>query len=223
MHSELLNVVKEYALMRLEEERDYVKEKKCFPPLLNYRREHVETVVGLAETVAREVKCNEEICLVSAWLHDLGKCYNPRMTEDENLQRRKNHHKAGAEEAEEFLKILDVEHCFIQEVTLGIEKHVGLTRPEKEPIEPLTAAVLWDADKLSKIGITGWLHHIAYTIAYTQETHSYDDIILDNGLDTMEMIAKHLNTRVAEKLAENRLERYKSDLRYMRGALQGAF
>ena len=43
-----------------------------------------------------------------------------------------------------------------------ISRHVGLYRPpEAPPMEPLEVAVLWDADKLSKLGIQG----LAYTLS----------------------------------------------------------
>ena len=43
-----------------------------------------------------------------------------------------------------------------------IAKHVGLVIPA--PVEPLEAAVLWDADKLTKIGATAILLHTGHRV-----------------------------------------------------------
>jgi uncharacterized protein len=45
----------------------------------------------------------------------------------------------------------------------AIEKHVGLTTTE--PVEPLEAAILWDADKLTKLGATIVIHMSALLLA----------------------------------------------------------
>ena len=50
----------------------------------------------------------------------------------------------------------------------AIARHRGLWIAE--PVEPLEAAVLWDADKLSKLGATAVLHFVGGLITYGRGT-----------------------------------------------------
>jgi hypothetical protein len=55
----------------------------------------------------------------------------------------------------------------IDAVAEAIAKHKGLW--VTKPVEPL-AAVLWDADKLSKLGATAVLHFVGYSIMVGEGT-----------------------------------------------------
>src|SRR5690606_18767438 len=60
----------------------------------------------------------------------------------------------GAEEAERLLQASDFPQEKVNIVVDAIRQHEGMTRPAgAPPLQPLEAAVLWDADKLSKLGI----------------------------------------------------------------------
>jgi len=86
---------------------------------------------------------------------------------------------------------------------------------------PLSAAVIWDADKLSKIGWSAWLHFLAYTCNREREEQSLLELLHRDGLETMEMIFRNLNTEIAKKMAEKRLENYQKNLLHMEGVLRG--
>lgn len=118
----------------------------------NYRWEHIQAVVRLAICLAEQTGADREIVEAAAWLHDIRK----RGKDDD-------HAREGAIAAHQILSRTDFPPEKVDAVADAITKHVGLFT--NEPVEPLEAAVLWDADKLSKLGATAVLHFIGYQIA----------------------------------------------------------
>jgi uncharacterized protein len=115
------------------------KNDKTLP--FNYRWEHVQAVVGLALHLADLTGADREVVEASAWLHDICKG-------------EPNHGVAGARAARTLLEHTDFPAVKIDAVALAISLHVGLQRPPgAPPLQPLEAAILWDADKLSKLGV----------------------------------------------------------------------
>jgi uncharacterized protein len=114
----------------------------------NYRWEHVQAVVRLAVRLADLTGADREIVEAAAWLHDIAKGQS------------ENHAKDGAVAARRILAETDFPPGKIDAVADAIAKHRGLWIAE--PVEPLEAAVLWDADKLSKLGATAVLHFVGY-------------------------------------------------------------
>jgi len=109
---------------------------------LAYRWEHVRQVVGLALGIGSRVDADLEVLLAAAWLHDISKG-------------QPEHAAAGAVAARSFLATTDFPPEKIEAVATAIAQHEGLTRPVgAPPLEPLEAAVLWDADKVSKLGVS---------------------------------------------------------------------
>lgn len=120
-------------------ERWGVNRKREVP--FDYRWEHVKAVTALAIGLAQRLEGDLEIVEAAAWLHDVCK------TEP-------NHGIAGAKEAAAFLTHSDFPKAKIEAVSYAIARHVGLYRPKgAPPLAPLEAAILWDADKLSKLGV----------------------------------------------------------------------
>lgn len=110
------------------------------PIPFNHRWEHVAQVVALAVRLGRATGADAEIVEAAAWLHDVRK--------DEP-----NHGAAGAIAARQILEQTDFPTEKIEPVCEAIRLHVGLFRaPDAARLRPLEAAVLWDADKLSKLG-----------------------------------------------------------------------
>ena len=107
----------------------------------NYRWEHVTTVVTLALRLAGLTGADAEIVEAAAWLHDV------RKHPDGN-----RHPIAGAAFARDFLPATDFPPGKIEATAAAIADHMGLWRDE--PLTVLEAQVLWDADKLAKIGLT---------------------------------------------------------------------
>jgi uncharacterized protein len=121
----------------------------------NYRWEHVRAVVRLAMRLARLTGADAEIVEAAAWLHDIRK------------RGRDDHHGVeGAAAARKILAETDFPAGKIDAVTDAIAQHVGLI--SHQPIEPLEAAILWDADKLAKLGATAVVHFIGYRISHSE-------------------------------------------------------
>ncbi|MCB0000100.1 MAG: HD domain-containing protein [Anaerolineales bacterium] len=113
-------------------------------PAFNYRWEHVTAVVELATRLAEETGADPDIVVAAAWLHDIRKETGPR------------HPIEGAKFARSFLPKTDFPPQKIEAVAKAIEDHMGLWR--KKPLKNLESMVLWDADKLAKIGLTAVFH-----------------------------------------------------------------
>ena len=115
----------------------------CGMTPFEHRWEHVQAVVHLALWLAAELNADLEVTEASAWLHDIRK-----LDED--------HGNAGAQAAADILAGTDFPAEKIGSVVDAIRQHVGLARPSGAPaLKPLEAAILWDADKLSKLGVKG--------------------------------------------------------------------
>jgi hypothetical protein len=89
----------------------------------------------------------------------------------------------------------------------AIARHVGLTRtPDAAPMEPLEAAVLWDADKLTKLGVS--------VLAYNLSLRQFDGMMLaerhaELAKFTRKVLSKtvaSMNTAPARQLAEARYQ-----------------
>ncbi|MEZ4633449.1 MAG: HD domain-containing protein [Caldilineaceae bacterium] len=107
----------------------------------SYRWEHVQAVVGLAIHLAEQLDADCEVMEAAAWLHDICKM-EPQ------------HALVGAAEASVVLADTDFPPHKIAAVVDAIRQHEGMTRPEDAPpLTPIEAAILWDADKLSKLGV----------------------------------------------------------------------
>ena len=119
-------------------------------PPFNYRLEHVRAVVEIATELAAKSGADGEICLAAAWLHDMAKGFRE--------ERGDGHGRRGAVQAAAILRGTDFPQHKIRTVSEAIAAHVGLFRDE--PPEPIEAAVLFDADKLSKLGATSIVHFL---------------------------------------------------------------
>lgn len=108
-----------------------------------YRWEHVQAVVATALRLAALSGADTEVAEAAAWLHDV------RKTEPRHAQR-------GADFASDFLPTTDFPPAKVEAVARAIADHEGLWRDV--PLEALDSQVLWDADKLTKIGLLGALH-----------------------------------------------------------------
>jgi len=111
----------------------------------NYRWEHVTTVVTLTLRLAELTGADVETVEAAAWLHDICK-----------FSHGEQHPVAGAAFARDFLPTTDFPSGKIAAVAEAIADHMGLWR--EEPLTVLESQVLWDADKLAKIGLTAVFH-----------------------------------------------------------------
>jgi len=161
----------------------------------NYRWEHVQAVVRLAIRLAEVTGADREIVEAAAWLHDVAKPHS------------KDHGPDGAVATRRILAGTDFPPDKIDAVADAVEKHVGLFTDE--PVEPLEAAVLWDADKLSKLGATAVLHFIGYLVMMGEGTTIQWLERLPN-LSWLERTARSFHTAPARAAGQKRLETYRA-------------
>jgi uncharacterized protein len=162
------------------------------PLPFNYRWEHVQEVVRLALWLARTLGADLEIVEAAAWLHDVRK-------------EQPQHALVGAEAAAQILPTTDFPVSKIATVAEVIRKHEGMLRPKQaDPLLPLEAAILWDADKLSKLGVQALAlllsseNLIGQTLA--ERRLGFEDFVHN----TLNRTVKSMNTPPARQVAEQR-------------------
>ena len=162
----------------------------------NYRWEHVTTVVTLARRLAELTGADAEIVEAAAWLHDVCKYSHGN-----------RHPQAGAAEARAFLPTTDFPADKIEAVAEAIADHMGLWRDE--PLTALESQVLWDADKLAKIGLTAIFHWAGGWLA-GHEMRTLEALI-DRGraADWQTKTVASMHTAPARRAAAARLAAYR--------------
>ncbi len=167
-------------------------------PLYNYRLDHVEEVVNLAKYIAEGSSADMDLITLAAWLHDLAKPGVGGIPAQ-------HHGIVSAEMAEEILTQEKIDRKTIESVSDIIRKHVGLTL--KQPLEPLEAQILWEADKILKLGMIGFLQHILNGVRIfpgrsmkqiANETHEFLNLATD--------ITECMVTERGKAIAQERLK-----------------
>ena len=165
----------------------------------NYRWEHVQAVVRLAVRLADLTGADREVVDAAAWLHDIVK------------GRSEDHGRDGAIAARRILAETDFPSDKIDGVADAIAKHCGLW--VTAPVEPLEAAVLWDADKLSKLGATAVLHFVGGLVAYGRGTTGQilEELPGDDWIkpDWQEDTVRSFHTAPARAAARKRWEAFR--------------
>jgi uncharacterized protein len=151
------------------------------PPCFAYRWEHVQAVVRTARRLAALTGADVEIVEAASWLHDVAKPHS------------RDHGRDGAIAARQILAQTDFPAYKIDAVADAIAKHVGLFTEEQ--VEPLEAAVLWDADKLTKLGATAVLH---FTGAWMARDHAARGA----NVSTSELLEHLLDGEWQERMAQ---------------------
>ncbi len=169
-------------------------------PLFNYRYSHVSQVVAVAKDLAEAAGADMDIVTTAAWLHDLAK---PGMGDVPG------HGEASAKDAKEILLKEGIAPDIVERVCDTIRKHVGLTL--NSPLEPMEAQILWEADKLVKLGVTVFAHMIVY-MQQAKPGFSLNNLAdeLRDYLGLAERIAASMNTKRAQELARIRLDAIRS-------------
>lgn len=164
-------------------------------PLFNYRWEHVQTVVKLGLRLAELTGADPEIVEAAAWLHDIEK--------DKGTA----HPQKGADFAREFLPKTDFPPEKIVQVAQTIEDHTGLWR--KTPLDKLESMVLWDADKLAKLGLTAAFHWLGMGFAAGRSNTTSGLIARGRMADWQEKTVASMHTPPARQAAQSRLANYR--------------
>jgi uncharacterized protein len=169
-------------------------------PLFNYRYSHVSQVVAVAKDLAKAAGADMDIVATAAWLHDFTK---PGIGEVPG------HGETSAQEAREILLKEGIDPDAAERICDAIRKHVGLTLDS--PLEPMEAQILWEADKLVKLGATVFAHMIVY-MQKAKPDFSLKDLAdeLRDYLGLAKRIAASMNTERAQELARIRLDAMRS-------------
>ena len=185
--------------MKKATEKEALERYGTKTPPFNYRWEHVTAVVTLAIKLAELTGADREVVEAAAWLHDVRKDANG------------DHAKEGAKYARTFLRKTDFPPEKIYAVSRAIAAHMGLWRGKPFPSKPLKnleSAVLWDADKLAKIGLTAAFHWLGQSFAkgMPQETRDF----IENGrkAEWQAKTVASMHTEPARRAALARFDAY---------------
>lgn len=182
-------------VMRAATEQEILNRYGSLDVSFNYRWEHVTSVVSLAKKLAQLTGADGEVVEAAAWLHDIRK-------ESGRL-----HAMEGAQFASNFLKETDFPPQKIERVAQAIEVHMGLWR--EEPLTNPEAMVLWDADKLAKIGLTAVFHWTGGSLAGSEIRDVRALIEESRQADWQEKTVASMHSEPAKRAARNRLAHYR--------------
>jgi len=173
---------------------DAWKAKDGKPLPFNYRWEHIQCVVGLALHLAAQTGADREVVEAAAWLHDVCKG-------------EPNHGVAGARAARTLLSHTDFPAAKIDAVAQAIAVHVGLQRPPAAPpLEPLEAAVLWDADKLSKLGVQALAYNLSMSFMHGLTLAQRRQNLYEFTVSVLNRTVASMNTPTAALIAQQRYD-----------------
>jgi len=126
-------------------------------PRFNYRWEHLQAVWRLCQRMGSQLDADLEVLEAAVWLHDIVKSHAVEQEPIPDAEK-------AAEEARQILKGTDFPPSKIDAVAGAIRVHEGLYKDQ--PLKQLEAAILWDADKLSKLGATYLVHNLCIRPAF---------------------------------------------------------
>ncbi len=136
------------SLEQVQRIREYARERHKDQDF-DHTMEHVELTVEISRWLARREGADEEISVISAYLHDIAKGVGAE------------HAAIGAREAGAFLESIRAPEAFIEQVCYAISQHANdLPKLTRE------AEVLWDADKLQSVGPLGFARVFGYRMVY---------------------------------------------------------
>ena len=195
MEENLRNLVNEATEKYAREE--WIKtQQESNLPLFDYRFDHVQEVVRIAKILAKDTEANLEVIIAASWLHDISKL---------GVGNVPDHGNASADIARKILVEQGVDLDIINDVCEVIIKHVGLTL--EKPLSPLEAQIVWEADKIVKLGASGLIHFIINGIKYKPGLSCIQIAKeIRKFLKLAEEIAASMNTEASKKMALMRLE-----------------
>ena len=183
-------------------------------PRFNYRWEHLKAVDRLCDWLGRELGADMEVLTATVWLHDTVKSHTrglPRMSDAE----------MAAGEARRVLQSTDFPRSKVDAVCEAIQLHEGLYKDYR--IEQPEAAILWDADKLSKLGATHLVHNLCIRPAFDpifQGKPTDTDLVLRSEGEWLEMserIVASMNTEPGRQEAGRRLSFLRQFVQELKG------
>ena len=168
-------------------------------PIFDYRFDHVQEVVRIAKRLAKYSDANLDVVVTASWLHDISKPGRGGPPK---------HGEVSAKMAREILQKKELDPDFINQVCYAIEKHVGLTLDE--PLDTIEAQIVWEADKLNKLGASGLLHHIIGGMQYKPGLSSIEIAVnIRKFIEIAERISTSMDTPLARKMAKTSTKKRK--------------
>lgn len=163
-------------------------------PAFMYRWEHVQAVVTTSLKLADVTGADVDIVEAAAWLHDICK------------EAKDRHPQEGAKYARKHLPKTDFPKQKIEAVAQAIEDHMGLWRDE--PLTELESQVLWDADKLTKIGVLIAFHWTGNGMMSQDKVTTQEILERLQSADFRAKTVASMHTKAAKKAAKARFEAY---------------
>jgi uncharacterized protein len=160
-----------------------------------YRWEHVRAVVTTSIKLAELTGADVEIVEAAAWLHDIAKIKGEK------------HPSQGAKVAKSLLAGTNFPPEKIKQVAKCISDHKGLWRDT--PLTNLESMVLWDADKLTKIGLLGTTHISTMLLLDGKIENSRELLARIQSMGWAEKTVASMHTAPAQQAAKTRLKRAK--------------
>ena len=173
----------------------------------NYRWEHVKAVVTSARRLAILNGADVDIVVAAAWLHDVRK------------DKGNKHPEWGARFAEEMLPTTNFPLAKIPAVARAIRDHMGLWRDE--PLRHLESQILWDADKLTKLGLTSAVHWLGAALNRGRVQTTEDFIAGSLEPDWYEKTVASMHTPQAKVAAARRLANFRTFFNDLQQELDG--
>ena len=155
----------------------------------NYRAEHTHLVTKIGIEIGKELNADMDVLTAALILHDIG-----------GSKVKGLHGEIGADMAEEILKRTHFPVDKIEAVRYAIAAHVGWDESTPGTLE---ACIVWDADKLSKLGATIIVHRLM-RMPLTGK-RSFDALPeFNKWIKQAEYIKKNMKTEPGKKIAEHR-------------------
>ena len=163
-------------------------------PAYLYRWEHVQAVVTTAIKLAELTGADVDVVEAAAWLHDIRKDAGDK------------HPEKGAKFAKSFLPETDFPKEKIDAVASAVKLHMGLWRDK--PLKNLEAQVLWDADKLTKIGVMAAFQWIGGS-GFGKRTVTTESMIARlSSADFRAKTVASMHTKPAKRAAKQRFKAF---------------
>ncbi len=135
-------------------------------PYFNYRLEHVRQVERDARWLMNLVGGDQDVVLAAVWLHDR---FQPQLESPED------HAGLAAQWAAGYLPAIGFPQEKIARVVYAVEMHSSPV--QSLPEEAHEARLLWDADKLTKLGPLSVVNMIAVMPAYPDHSMNSGEIV----------------------------------------------
>lgn len=168
-------------------------------PYYNARLEHIQQVERDALRLMREIPADQDILLASVWIHDR---FRPWYEGDQHAAR-------SASWAREHLAGLGFPTEKVEAVVFAVEHHIDL--PGEIPESAVEARLLWDADKLAKMGPLNIVSYLCSHPAFPEQKITYSSLAL-LGLEKLERsrrLAESLYFEVSRRIAHERYQHQK--------------